>query len=38
MLSLEQLRKVNVKRCEAVFHTLKSYSVPEWAMCAAGEM
>ena len=36
-LSFEQLREVNVKRCEDVFHPVDSWSPTDWATAMAGE-
>jgi NTP pyrophosphatase (non-canonical NTP hydrolase) len=37
-LSFDELRKLNVARCEAVFHPLDSWSAAEWAMALTGEL
>lgn len=37
-LSFKKLRKTNVKRCNAVFHPLKSWTETDWACALAGEV
>jgi len=37
-LTLKRLRKVNLKRCEAVFHPLDSWTPSDWATALAGEV
>jgi len=36
-LTFQQLRLVNVNRCEQVFHPLDSWSIADWAVALAGE-
>ena len=36
-LTFDRLRMRNVERCEGVFRTLKSWSLPDWACAMAGE-
>lgn len=38
MLTFQQLRRANVKRCEAVFHPLSAWSPNDWATALAGEV
>ena len=37
-MEFEKLREANVKRCEAVFHPLDSWSPTDWACALAGEV
>ncbi|MBI3938159.1 MAG: hypothetical protein HY323_14370 [Betaproteobacteria bacterium] len=37
-LTFGALRKVNVARCEEVFHALAAWSLTDWATAAAGEL
>jgi len=37
-LSFNKLRKVNLARCEEVFHPLDNWTPAEWATAAAGEL
>jgi NTP pyrophosphatase (non-canonical NTP hydrolase) len=36
-LSFKKLRQTNVKRCRAVFHPLKAWSLTDWSCAMAGE-
>ena len=37
-LNFATLREANVRRCEAVFHTLHTWTLTDWATAAAGEL
>jgi len=37
-LTFKALRKVNVRRCKAAFHSLKAWSPNDWAVAVAGEV
>lgn len=37
-LTFEKLREQNVKRCEAAFHPLDSWSPNDWGVAAGGEL
>jgi len=37
-LTFDALRKANVKRCEASFHLIESWSPTDWACAMAGEV
>ncbi len=37
-LTFKELRDVNVRRCEEVFHTLENWSLSDWGCALAGEV
>lgn len=37
-MSFDTLRRVNVERCEAVFHRLDAWSPADWAVALGGEV